>query len=118
MNIESVLKAKELIDAQKKAKEANALALQIECESQFAECRAVLNELAPKLKMNNLKVGGNGFSYQAHATLSDTTSYVITIHNGGVAYYRRHSKVDTIYFESKEKFFNEITKLLASNLLP
>ena len=113
MNIETVLKAKELLDAQKKATESSALALQIECELQFEECRAVLNELAPKLKMNNLKVGGNGFSYQAHTTLADTTSYVITIHNGEVAYCRRHSKAETYYFPSKEKFFEEITQKLA-----
>ena len=113
MNIESVIKAKELMDAQKKAKEANALALQLECELQFEECRAVLNELAPKLKMKNLKVGGNGFSYKPHETLAHFTSYVVTIHNGEVAYCRRHSTTDTYYFPSKEKFFEEITQTLA-----
>jgi hypothetical protein len=110
MNIESVLKAKELLDARRKAKEANWLALQLECELQFEECRAVLNELKPQLKMNDLKIGGNGFSYRPHATLSQTTSYVVTIHNGEVAYCRRQS--DACYL-SKEKFFNEITETLA-----
>jgi predicted RNase H-like nuclease (RuvC/YqgF family) len=110
MNIESVLKAKELLDAQKKAKEANWVALQIECELQFEECRAVLNELKPQLKMKDLKIGGNGFSYRPHETLSQTTSYAVTIHNGEVAYCRKQS--DACYL-SKEKFFNEITETLA-----
>lgn len=116
MNIESVLKAKELLDAQKKAKEANNLALQIECELQFEECRAVLNELKPQLKMKDLKIGSNGFSYRAHESLPQKTSYVITIHNGEVAYCRRHSAAGTIYFPSKQKFFERITLTLASYL--
>ena len=113
MNIESVLKAKELLDAQKKATEAKALASLIECELQFEECRAVINELAPKLKMKNLKVGGNGFSYKPHETVPHYVSYVITTHNGEVVYCRQHSTAATRYFDSKEKFFNEITQTLA-----
>ena len=115
MNIESVMKAKELMEAQKKAKEATALALTLECESQFAECRAVLKELQPQLKMNRLEIGGNGFSYRPHETLSHYVAYAITPCDGKIAYRISHGFADSKYL-TKEEFFDEVTKLLASYL--